>query len=699
MSAEPLGSEEIILGGLSYPIIGQVARALASSWAPKLTIGEYSSADDPYRSVYGVGDLTGGIGLDVLDDAAAPNRCRFSTHDTTRRRHIRHLPRTYGKRKGSDGRDRIGADTLENRQTQQIVEFSPPMSEVTRIFQSPPSSAFPNEVVYFTESPNGNVQQIRRLPGGAYSGVDVRHYVYAATFVKDYILTGHARGVNAYRVIASGNYEIKWFSESGVFAFIEWDEKLWVLKADGVSWAVSKDFADLESEVGKSPGDFQGLGLTATAAGNPYGVQYFFRGPNPAGAGDVLYGSAKTGVYYFNATEEVWQPTAINIPHHDENGLAALTWRGAIWYSAVGAAIYRLDFNGPVLTLEEIGPRQDAGLPVEFVQTKITKLVPTTQGMACVLNPSARQEETVTRYESEARLAGLLNLVRPQAHTRSLVLLRKHQGWHTAHVGELGEEIHDAAFIEDTLYLGMSGKLLQVGVEVNPLETQSWQRIRYEETAETTTAWFTGGASNAEKVALQLLLDCIWINIGGGVARGAEGVIDVFYGLDYQPGWTRLNAPVVYRRGAGNVIEGVASGGWEIGADRRYPPLRFGDGGGIRFNAIRLLLRTQQGWFSGSDWSSPDIEGLTLEYYKRLGVEQRYQYNVRVKLEAGYGGRSPEQLRADLAAVAGSSLLTRFRYRSAEGWRESHVRVVGMVQSEPTGKAALGEAHLTLLEL
>lgn len=76
---------EIELNAIRYPLggDGQIHRSLASNFAPKQVIGDYSKDSDPNRSIWTFfSDQKGGGGVEDMDEARHANRSWFSTFNT-----------------------------------------------------------------------------------------------------------------------------------------------------------------------------------------------------------------------------------------------------------------------------------------------------------------------------------------------------------------------------------------------------------------------------------------------------------------------------------------------------------------------------------------------------------------------------------------------------------------------------------------
>ena len=498
-----------------------------------------------------------------------------------------------------------------------------------------------------------------------------RLYAYDSTNGKVLLLneslqqTGRA---GEYTLVAHGD-GLSWSSDltrwgvSDVPAqFVEpWNDQVWVLSADGqLRWSIDLDNWTIDARLTRSEGTPQAL-LAAL---------------DPRITADILYVATTVGLFAHLASERRFVATSVEFAWDSHNGTGTARREGSIYVPARGQALYHYNVAGQFATQEEIGPRNDAALPTEYASNEVVKVLPWERGLMIVLNPPERDDQD---YENVGRLSGgglggMTSLRHPIQHELSAVLTYRNNGWSAIWVEAPlpnGTQPHvlDAIIHEAQLLVVMDSQMIVVDLERNPLELQSWNRIRYEEEAETITAWFDAGISDVQKVALTMLGEIEWLNVGGQAPLNEEGRITLSYGLNYNEGWTVL----------------VDNWHAEESAPGLYGPLWFGGRLGLAFRAIRFRIQSVQGTFEGAEWSTPDFRGLTLEYYKRLGLTQRYEYTVTVDLSQEYAEKSQEELAADLIKIIETPLLTPFIYRGEDGWRTAYVKVLGASRIEWTG--------------
>lgn len=83
-----LSDSEISLNSVRYKLIGKVAQALVSVLPGKITIGEYSLADEQVASTWVINDQRGGLLIEEMDEAIHGDRFLWSTCDTRYRGHM-----------------------------------------------------------------------------------------------------------------------------------------------------------------------------------------------------------------------------------------------------------------------------------------------------------------------------------------------------------------------------------------------------------------------------------------------------------------------------------------------------------------------------------------------------------------------------------------------------------------------------------
>lgn len=74
--------QEVNLNSIRYPITSQVQPILASKFAEKQTIGDYTKDSDPYSSSWVISDLRGGMLVEEMEESKDANRYHWGNVDT-----------------------------------------------------------------------------------------------------------------------------------------------------------------------------------------------------------------------------------------------------------------------------------------------------------------------------------------------------------------------------------------------------------------------------------------------------------------------------------------------------------------------------------------------------------------------------------------------------------------------------------------
>ena len=341
----------------------------------------------------------------------------------------------------------------------------------------------------------------------------------------------------------------------------------------------------------------------------------------------MIYVADTDGVWEYKAFEKKLFKTPLEVLRNEGNGVGAGSWRGDVYYPAIGQALYKYEI-GVSAAVSEIGPRNDGGLPAAYAACEIVNIVPWERGLFVVMNAVAHNEDDGV-YESQQRVASLTELVRPNDTYLSIILSYERGGWRVAWTEEPAQladydvrpVVHDAFVAQARLWWALGTQLYYMELDQNPPEAQRWRRERYQETGRTVTPWYNAGVSDARKVGLAMLAEYEGIQHPAAIGQDEErGSIDLSIGYDYAEAFY----PIQMEPDAEEPL--------------LYGPAEFGGGAGKSFRTVRFEIDTALGTYPGADFVSPDVRELTFEYYKRMGIRQRYEYTVTFDLEMPYGG-------------------------------------------------------------
>ena len=116
---------------------------------------------------------------------------------------------------------------------------------------------------------------------------------------------------------------------------------------------------------------------------------------------------------------------------------------------------------------------------------------------------------------------------------------------------------------------------------------------------------------------------------------------------------------------------------------------------GIDFKAFQITCRLRR----GADVSkTPVLVSMALEYRKKIPTKYGFTFDVALNQE--HGGRTPKDMRSDLAAAIESTNLVEFTFRDDAGTTRTHyVDVVSVSGGEETGLDERGTSRVTVEEI
>ncbi len=181
--------------------------------------------------------------------------------------------------------------------------------------------------------------------------------------------------------------------------------------------------------------------------------------------------------------------------------------------------------------------------------------------------------------------------------------------------------------------------------------------------------WFDAGQPEVTKTALRLRVetqDCT-----------AKEVIEVYAAVDYDAG-------------ASTLIGRITSGGTTtFNLPTEATP------NGIDFKAFQITCRMRRG---ANVTKTPVLVSVALEYRKKIPTKYGFTFDVALNRE--HGGRTPKDMRSDLAKAIESTNLVEFTFRDAAGTPRTHyVDVVSVAGGEETGLDARGASRVTVEEI
>ena len=116
---------------------------------------------------------------------------------------------------------------------------------------------------------------------------------------------------------------------------------------------------------------------------------------------------------------------------------------------------------------------------------------------------------------------------------------------------------------------------------------------------------------------------------------------------------------------------------------------------GTDFKAFQITCRLRRG---PDETKTPVLVSMALEYRKKIPTKYGFTFDVALNQE--HGGRTPKDMRSDLAAAIESTNLVEFTFRDDAGTTRTHyVDVVGVSGGEETGLDERGTSRVTVEEI
>ncbi len=676
---------EIDLNGVRYPLggDGQVHPVLSSRFAPKQVIGDYSKDSDPNRSIWSIcSDQSGGIGVEELGEAKHLNRSWWTSSNTDYAGH-QFLPGlvTTSSVTGTpncacdfNGNTYFGSGTrlYKLAASDGTLSYVSVPATITDLVSS-------NSVLYIFQgdstnycvitAANGSVASllaeisgspVTLTPGGGAATITITDVAGGATLTLTLPLDCSATladgtttvsphtatyGVTTLTVGATGNftitvtrndYGIVTNGSYGTYGY-HWDGKLFKITAAG-QLAYS---AAPAPTTGTPTWTNNGL-VDIGGMGSIQGLIDYVDDANV----NILYCRTTRGLLAHDYANAIWLNTDLKVPAHTDNGKGCIVSNGKLYYSS-GLSVYEysLGYNG--LTIKNIGPDKDDGLPDEYVGS-ITKVVSGYEGVFYAFVDasliSSSNTSTIIEYENGT--------------------------WRPVWVDSAANKALTMGFATSTyayrIWWSNGTNLNWMAVNRarrNPLKTTT----SYAASSFYISPWF----------------DADWI-VGNTVAYAtrtlarsttATETVTIKYrinktNVDVATGWTTHDTLVLADAGVESVVN-------------------FGSNIGLLFNTIQFRVDLARG---DTTTLTPDLVYLILEYEKVLPT--KWGWSAILDCTKTYNGKSPSQLLDALITAAETQLLIPMYYKGTV----KYVRIAAVEGSRITGDKELGQYNVMMTE-
>lgn len=620
-----------------------------SQWAAKITTGDTDRDSDPIRSTLGFSDLRGGINQENIEGAGDVNRTRWSTHDTRYQGHMLHPPLAIGS-----------PSKLKPRQTSIPIPNLPGVARDISFmieFYGDEIVCFGDKVARFLpESDTWASPTLQHtLPGTATSGIVIR----LGDSRQLYLIICCGDAGYAYATYNETTQAITWANVTNHAAtwMQWWDYRIWSLDNSG--------------QLAKAPtpdGEWTNDAWLPVPDGYATNLFTFVADENLL----KLYAVSKDGnLWQHDAVNQKFIKTRLDLPFHPETGLGAVGWEGTAYVSS-GTSITRYALRGGGQAVaDQVGPDQDAGLPFGRSGTIVQLLRGQRSLIALVRGIKATPNLAMTPGPGDP-FRGPMRLT--DNAFASTILEHTGSGWQVLWAGGqdgVPDPTHPPityGHLAETLggvrlWWGAGQQLWYIKLPIFINNPQNLPDREFCTFSETITPWFNANIIDARKVAVGILLE--HSNLEMSAPETGENKVQIWVAYDYHNVWF----PVYPKQPSGNPYDDpldlqALDGHLYLPANPYHIP-HHGDerehGGreGVPFKAISFLVRT---WVGANQRISPDVRSITLEYYKRLATEQKYEYSVTIDLANPFDRRSPYQLRQHLKSVVDRAEMVNFSY-------------------------------------
>ena len=509
----------------------------------------------------------------------------------------------------------------------------------------------------------GGGTDIRKYDGRADSWGNSLHTLPDAA--TDAVTISHpsAGGVHAeYLVFAHGSGGFTYTSNGTIFhkntkpaVFLAyWSGRLWGIDDDGRLWQGpagplrTNRYSCVDDAVLPLPKGY---------------VTSLFVGPDRSGR-PILYAGTKVGLYAHDDENNRFVETPARWPKHDTGGSGACAWRGTV-YAPVARHVYA--YSPGRRTFDIAFPRRgDDGLfTVAGTRGAITKLVPTHLDLAVVVDGQGAfftpadiflwDGRGIAHAHSALAWMSITAAFVSNAHGKYRLWWATDEGLFKAspNVGytELPETLTNSRY-------GASASYASGYPDTNGLLRASH-----------VYPWFDAGQPEVTKTALRLRVET------QGCSK--TELVQVYAAVDYDGNSSKLIGKI------------TADGTTTFNLPNETTP------NGMDFKAFQVTCRLRRG---ADETKTPVLVSTALEYRKKIPTKYGFTFDVALNQE--HGGRTPKDMRSDLAAAIERANLVEFTFRDGAGTARTHyVDVVSVAGGEETGLDERGTSTVTVEEI
>jgi len=603
MANRVISENEVFLGSNYFKTEGQVRASTISRFPAKMITGDYSFMNEQFLSNLIMSDQRGGGMIEEMDESIHTDRYWWSTCNTNYKGHIV-LPRLSGN---------VG--TLTGT-TFSYANFNGELylSDGSKFYSLNATGTGLDEILFGGNSitnvtdltADGDTLILHRS-GDTYK-------MNTSEVVSNASVTVYHLGVH----LAGTVYAVR--TDTGAFG---------ITTDHGVTWTEKTAFPRI-------------------AAGPPRRIFVY----QDASANMVVYIAAKSGLWIFDATNDLWLPTHLTSPFETYGGYGATTWQDAAFYSAaLGIKKYTV---ASTATISNVGLDKDDGLPSEY-NGEITNIIGGGDNFLYAL---------VSSYITVG--TGYSTVMQTDGKGWSCL-------WADANADKYGGIISPASG-KYRLYFDSNKIIYYVDISRGVLNPKKISGYTYAAAGMHIGSWFDAGTAVYPKLATKIKL------FVDGVT--ATETIVVKYRIDHvntnrDTGWTTLGT-------INNATSGISGG-------RGTVTFTFGTNVGIAFKAIQFRFDLA----TGTSTLTPDIQAVVLSYMKILDLKKGWSFTVNCGEE--YKGNKPRQQVAALWTAAETQTLLEFTFRD-DSTETYYVKIHPMHGLEPTGPSYQAKYNIMVIE-
>jgi hypothetical protein len=303
----------IVIDGKSYWTNGKVRLFDASQQPGKIVIGESSAADNPHASEWNIGDIRGGIGVEIMNPDQDADRIWFGDIQTRYKDRIV-LPRLATATSNSP------ATTVQT-----LTEFG---GNIYGTFGTA-VHVYNNSTDTWGSSLNTLLNSATGAASGLVGGTET--LVIATGSEVDYTTDGTTYNRNT----------------TNIKYIVFWKDLLWGIDQSGQLYYTDDLSTDWTTDAKLQLPDNRIVKLLIA------------RGPDRE---EHIYAATKVGLFVHDDINQRFLPTDLQLPFHPDAGKGATVWRGSIYFPA-GNSVYRFQAGSDQTIVVPVGPDRDHGLP------------------------------------------------------------------------------------------------------------------------------------------------------------------------------------------------------------------------------------------------------------------------------------------------------------------------------------------------